>query len=982
MAYFVRSLMAATALAALLVPIAVTPSFAQEAATVGAGRHEETSTGVALTGKWSKLTNAQDSGGSSYYASGQASFSLRFTGTSVSWLARTSPSSGISSVSLDGAVVGTVDRYSPSDKFNQIVWSRDGLGAGSHVITVTSTGRKNAAASGTSSHLDAMVVKDESIAVGPGVYQQDDPNLTLTGAWTRSANAADSGGTSSSASATATATLTFRGTDISWIGRKSSAGGIGAVVLDGIRQPDVDRYSPTNDYQQELFRFRDLRDGVHTITIEWTNKTNAQSRGTHLHLDAFVVRGARSPVSAGMFEEDSPDVSLTGPWTATTSSLDSGEKSIYANSRSSATLTFKGTSIAYIGRLSKSSGIAEITIDGKVAGKVDRYSAAPAYRNVLFSKKDLSAGVHTISVTWSGQKNTEASSDALHFDAFRVENAASAFVAAPGVIGDDSSAIAYEGPWVTSPSSGEQGGQSRYAMSASNATLSFSGTGIAWVGRKSAGSGIAKVTIDGIAQPDVDRYAATTSYQQTLFLKQGLTSGTHTIEIQWTGKKNSAASSASIHLDAFVVSDLSATKPSSVAIASADSTAPALGAAITWSKPATKSRDAITYRLTRSEAGGAATNIDLPDKTSYVDAGLAENTAFAYRLIARDRWGFSSQSSSTVNRTTGSLGVNKALGSSRCANPTATVRDGAALQVALTQAKAGDTIKLQPGTYRGRERAPGLYAGFTISDRHGTAAAPISICGVSGSNIRLSGSDVDYSKLNAGFLIEDSSWIRIENIDIALVHAGVEAHSSTNLVMDYLRVAQTSQAGIYLSKNSSDNVVAHSTISQTGKRDARFGEGIYVGSSLGNDTCEPSCAADRSSRNVIAYNTITGTTGEAIEAKEQTVGGMIYKNTVGATSGQNDITGSSLQIKGSKYVVYGNSLTSSLEQGIRILSGPYSDGATWGEGNVITKNTITFSKATTNSLAIYGFAANGTVIKCSNTVSPSSVKTAPAACMK
>jgi len=972
--------LAAGLLAALVAPMGVTAASASTKLTQGS--YEEASPGVTFAGSWKPMTNAADSGGRSTYANGTASFSFTFVGTGVSWIARTSPSSGISTVAIDGQLAGTVDRYSATTKFQQTVFSSSTLGAGTHTMTVQFDGSKNAAATGASAHLDSLRVEETSSAVGLGTIEQDDPAVSYTGTWSTSTNALDSGGDSVSASTAATASLTFRGTDITWLGRRSSAAGIAQVTIDGVRQPDVDRYSSTNDYQQELFRKSDLSDQVHTITITWTKTMNSASRGTSTHLDAFVVRGEETPVVPGIYEEKSSAVSFTGPWSTSPSSGDSGGQSAYSSSKSSVSLTFDATSIAWIGRTSASSGIAAVFIDGTQVATVDRYAPTISYRKTLYSTEGLSAGPHTIRVEWSGKQNASASSSAMHFDAFSVSDAANAFVAPPGVVGDNSTAIVYEGPWTTSNNSGEQGGQSRYAMTDAKATLTFSGTGIAWIGRKSPGSGIAKVTLDGVEQTPVDRYSAGTSYQQTLFLKQGLPAGTHKIQIQWTGKKNAAATSASIHLDAFVVSDLSATKPGSVTLVPGVGTAPALGSKITWVKPATKSSDALTYRLNRTDAAGVSTQIDLPTSTSYVDSALAETTAFAYRLAARDRWGFTSQASTAVSRTTGSLGVNKTLGTSRCASPTKTVTNGDQLQTAINAAKPGDTIKLAPGTYRGKVRAAGLYTGFTFSGIHGTQSAPISICGASDAKIDLGDSGADYASLNSGFLLRDSSWIRLERLNIEQVHAGVEMLGSTRVVMDYLKVSDTAQAGIYLSKNSSDNVIAHTTITATGKKDPRFGEGIYIGSSLGNDTCEPACAADRSDRNVIAYNTISGTTGEAIEAKEQTVDGTIYKNTVGATQGTNDITGSSLQIKGSRYVLYQNSIASSLEQGVRVLAGKYSDGATWGENNIVTRNSISFTRTTASSLAVYGFGSNGTVIKCSNNVTPTSVKLSPAACLK
>ena len=68
------------------------------------------------------------------------------------------------------------------------------------------------------------------------------------------------------------------------------------------------------------------------------------------------------------------------------------------------------------------------------------------------------------------------------------------------------------------------------------------------------------------------------------------------------------------------------------------------------------------------------------------------------------------------------------------------------------------------------------------------------------------------------------------------------------------------------------------TISDTGIRREKFGEGVYVGSAQSNWCTISDCRPDRSDRNVIEGNAISGTTSEAIDIKEGTVDGVVFDN--------------------------------------------------------------------------------------------------------
>jgi hypothetical protein len=69
-----------------------------------------------------------------------ASLTWTFTGRSVAWIAARTAFSGQALVYLDGAKVATVDLRSAATAFRQAVWTRNGLTAGSHRLTIVVVG--------------------------------------------------------------------------------------------------------------------------------------------------------------------------------------------------------------------------------------------------------------------------------------------------------------------------------------------------------------------------------------------------------------------------------------------------------------------------------------------------------------------------------------------------------------------------------------------------------------------------------------------------------------------------------------------------------------------------------------------------------------------------------------------------------------------------------------------------------------------------
>jgi len=215
-----------------------------------------------------------------------ASVSVPFRGTAISWIGYRGPDAGIATVRVDSGAASEVDLYSPIATFQPVVFTAKGLGDTNHVLTITATGRKNAASSA------ARVVVDAFDVVTPGRrYEEYEPSIMYAGRfWTphNDARVWSEGATATSNEPGATATFVFTGTSVTWIGcQKGSAGGVVDVFIDDVLQERVrlNQNYPTEGYQMPVFRKDGLPYGPHTIKLQVVN-----TDGSYVVVDAFDVR--------------------------------------------------------------------------------------------------------------------------------------------------------------------------------------------------------------------------------------------------------------------------------------------------------------------------------------------------------------------------------------------------------------------------------------------------------------------------------------------------------------------------------------------------------------------------------------------------------------------------------------------------------------------------------------------------------------------
>src|SRR5258706_315928 len=114
--------------------------------------------------------------------------------------------------------------------------------------------------------------------------------------------------------------------------------------------------------------------------------------------------------------------------------------------------------------------------------------------------------------------------------------------------------VAYSAGWTQDGSLSWSSGTARVSTApGAQATLTFTGTSVSWIGGRSPETGIARISLDGIFLTDVDTYSKTVEVRVPMFAATGLANASHTLTIEVTGRQNASATSDAIVVDAFDV---------------------------------------------------------------------------------------------------------------------------------------------------------------------------------------------------------------------------------------------------------------------------------------------------------------------------------------------------------------------------------------------------------------------------------------------
>jgi hypothetical protein len=265
------------------------------------------------------------------------------------------------------------------------------------------------------------------------------------------------------------------------------------------------------------------------------------------------------------------------------------------------------------------------------------------------------------------------------------------------------------------------------------------------------------------------------------------------------------------------------------------------------------------------------------------------------------------------------------------------VADAAGLISALAGVAPGDTISL----------AAGRYDGAFYATTSGTSSKPITLTGPRGAVLSNSASGCDpnvpsspsgISYCGYGLHLNGVSYWHLAGFAVTGSAKGIVLDRSNNNNLDNVEVSAVGDEGVHFRTDSSNNLIQHSSIHDTGQTDAGFGEGLYLGSAQSNWPKygeNGGTGQDHSNNNQAIANTFgPNIAAEHIDIKEGTTGGLVQGNTfIGGVSGANSAD-SWVDVKGSDYTLTGNhgSYTSGvLADGYQVhqIVAPYGCGNIW-----------------------------------------------------
>ena len=269
------------------------------------------------------------------------------------------------------------------------------------------------------------------------------------------------------------------------------------------------------------------------------------------------------------YEQNNTAVQQTGTWYPNSGGFNSAGSAILAmDPGSQAKFTFTGTGVNWIGYRDQWSGIAQVYVDGVLKGTVDTYSANEQAQTVVYSVTGLSNASHTLTIAAMGTQDASSSGAWVWVDAFDVSvppatttttttatqsPAALSPTATPVRIEQSASSVVYTGgTWYTNKTAPCSGGSCAFSMDMNaRATVTFTGTGVKWIGYRDQWSGVARVYVDGVLKTTVDAYASPAQGQAVLYTVAGLASGVHSLAIEVVGSHDAVSGGAWVWVDAF-----------------------------------------------------------------------------------------------------------------------------------------------------------------------------------------------------------------------------------------------------------------------------------------------------------------------------------------------------------------------------------------------------------------------------------------------
>ncbi len=221
--------------------------------------------------------------------------SATFSGTAASLVSGVGPDRGRVRVYVDGVSAGEVSLYATSTASGVPVWQASGMKNRTHTVKVVVLGTKDAASAGSRVDVDTFGFVGKPVSPGPYPgkrVQNGDPRLYRKGSWSTIKRKAAFGDSAMRTTRKgASVELRFKGTSVTWFGRKDPSGGDAEVWLDGRKVGTVSQYSPTAGEPRAVWAASALKNKTHTLTIKSLGGSRSGG-GAATEVDAFQVGGS------------------------------------------------------------------------------------------------------------------------------------------------------------------------------------------------------------------------------------------------------------------------------------------------------------------------------------------------------------------------------------------------------------------------------------------------------------------------------------------------------------------------------------------------------------------------------------------------------------------------------------------------------------------------------------------------------------------
>jgi hypothetical protein len=366
-------------------------------------------------------------------------------------------------------------------------------------------------------------------------WTQSDPNFGWSG-----------GAAKQSSVVGAKASFTFTGTSVRWIGNRNIRSGIALVKVDAGPAREVDLFARSEEIHTPVVTLNGLSAGRHTLTIEVTGRRNPDPEAVSsvVVVDAFDVQ----PQVVSHLQETDPDVVFSaGDWVQanpgfawsgggvfTAPDPPVGGARVTATPGAKATLAFRGTAISWSGARMPSGGIASVSVDGGVASEVDTYSPTYKIQDVVFTATGLADAIHTLTIEATGRKNNASTGAQIVVDAFDVTTPGRRYEEKDAALTYSSSSGVGDWTFGNPNRTWSEGSIAQSNVLGAKVTFTFTGTSVSWIGLRKLSTGLANVSVDGGPVELISTYLPPPmeAYQTTVFRKDGLANGTHTLTIE------------------------------------------------------------------------------------------------------------------------------------------------------------------------------------------------------------------------------------------------------------------------------------------------------------------------------------------------------------------------------------------------------------------------------------------------------------------